>query len=98
MKSTKNFLYLYIGDFEMPADEAKAKKLMAAWMAFFRKLGNNLVDSGAPLGDRKTVGGNAVTKATGYSIVKAADLKAAVTLAKSCPGCVEVLEAMPQPM
>lgn len=95
VKSMKNFLFLTIGG-EMPADEAEGKKVMAAWMAWFDKLGDSLVDSGAPLGDRKTVGGTAVTNATGYCIVKAADLKAAVAMAKACPGCVEVLETVPQ--
>jgi len=58
----KKFLYLYIGG-EMPKSEAEGEKVMAAWMAWFGTLGKNLVDPGAPLGDRKTLGGTAASKA-----------------------------------
>jgi len=84
----------------MPKSEAEGEKVMAAWMAWFGTLGKNLVDPGAPLGDRKTLGGTAASKATGYCIVQAADLKAAIAMAKTCPlsggASVEILETMPQ--
>ncbi len=95
----KNFVYLYIGG-DMPKNETEAKKVMAAWMAWFAELGDKLVDAGAPLGDRKTLGAPATSKATGYCVVKAADLKAAVGMAKKCPlgagASIEILETMPQ--
>jgi hypothetical protein len=100
----KKFVYLYIGgDMGMPADEAKGKKVMAAWMAWFDTLGKNLVDGGAPFGQRKTVGGKAASKATGYSIVQAADFKAAVAMTKTCPHLtagdgIEILETTPAQM
>lgn len=94
----KNFVYLYIGG-EMPKDEAEAKKEMARWEAWFREIGENIVDMGAPFGERKSIGAPGASKATGYTIVKAANLKAAVALAKNCPvgkGTLEVLETRPQ--
>lgn len=97
----KKFVYLFIGG-TPPADPAESKKVMAAWEAWFGMLGGSLVDMGSILGDRKTVGAPAATKVTGYTVVQAADLKAAVTLAKNCPlgpgESLEVLEAMPPQM
>lgn len=97
----KKFVYLFIGG-TPPADPTESKKVMAAWEAWFGMLGKNLVDMGSILGDRKTVGAPAATKVTGYTVVQAADLKAAVALAKNCPlgpgESLEVLEAMPPQM
>ena len=79
---------------------------MAAWGRWFGELGDALVDGGAPFGEKKTVGsGGSVTNGgganplTGYSIVEADDLDAAVTIAKGSPilgdgGSVEVAEAI----
>ena len=100
-KSTKQYLYLFTGgDMDMPASKAEGKKVMDAWMAWFGTLGKNLVNGGAPLGERKTVGSKASSRATGYTIVQAADLKAAVAMTKDCPhlkigGGIEVLEITP---
>lgn len=97
----KNFLYLYIGG-QRPENMNKAEieKVMNAWMAYFGKLGDKVVNAGAPLGERESVGGGAASKATGYSIVKAADLKSAVAMTKGHPhlaggGTIEVFEAEP---
>ena len=98
----KKFLYLTIGG-KMPANEAEREKVMAAWMAWFGTLGKNLVEPGAPLGDRKTLGATFASKATGYCIVQAADLKAAIFMAKGVPALaagdsIEILEITPQEM
>ena len=102
MKTMKKFVYLFIGGKPPPADPAESKKVMAAWEAWFGTLGKSLVDMGSILGDRKTLGGTAATKVTGYTVVQAADLKAAVALAKNCPlrpgESLEVLQAMPPQM
>jgi len=98
VKPVKNFVYLYIGG-EMPKNAAEGKKVMAAWEAWFREIGDSVVDMGAPFGERKSIGAPGASKATGYTVVKAADLKAAVALAQNCPvgnGTLEVLETMPQ--
>ncbi len=84
----KNFVYIYDngGDMgDMPMEEVKA-----AWMAWFEKLGDKLVDAGNPFNDGAqaiTKGGvMAVTKpATGYSIVKASSMDEAIDTAQGCP-------------
>src|SRR5437660_1443248 len=73
------FLYLYFGG-SPPKSPEEGKKVMDAWMAWFGKAGDKVVDGGAPLGPRKSVGGNATAGATGYSIVSAASLDEAISL------------------
>lgn len=98
------FVYYNGGDAgDLPMEEVKA-----AWMAWFEKLGDKLIDGGNPFND----GGKAVEKsgvttienfpATGYSIVKAETIDEAAEMAKGCPvlehsasGAVRVYEALP---
>ena len=98
----KKFVFLTIGG-KMPSNDQEAKKVMGEWMAWFGVLGKNLVDPGAPLGERKTLGSAAGSKATGYCVVQAADLQAAIAMAKACPAIaagdgIEILEATPAKM
>ena len=98
-----NYLLAYHGG-AMPATEAERKRSMDAWGAWFGSLGAALVDGGNPTAKTKTIGkGGAVTDGgganpvTGYSVIKADSLDAAVRLAKGCPiikdgGSVEVAE------
>jgi hypothetical protein len=77
----------------MPATEAERGKVMEAWGAWFGRLGDAVVDPGNPFAQHaKTIGsdggvhdGAVGTQATGYSIIKADSIKAAVDLAKGCP-------------
>lgn len=99
------FVYVYHGG-STPQSEAEGKAVMDAWMAWFGSLGAAVVDGGAPLGMSKTVSAKGVVDngganpASGYSIIEAADMAAAVTMAKGCPilsdanGSVEIAEAM----
>ena len=93
----KNYVYLYYG---MDGD-------MDEWKSWFGKLGDKLVDIGNPFAE----GGKAIMKgetskindpvASGYSIVKAANMDEAVEMAKGCPlaqsdsGGVCVYETLP---
>jgi hypothetical protein len=93
------FLYLYFGG-SPPKSPEEGKKVMDAWMAWFGKVGDKVADGGAPLGSRKSVGGNASAGATGYSIVSAANIDEAVALTKGHPhlasgGSIEVCETIP---
>jgi hypothetical protein len=98
------FLLVYYGGM-MAATPAEQKKSMDAWMGWFGKLGKAVVDAGAPTKPGKIVGkgGNKAIGAdpvTGYSIIQANNLDAALTLAKGCPsipegGTVAVYELMP---
>ena len=84
----------------MAATEEAQQAAMAAWGGWFGSLGGAVVDGGAPFGANATVGGGgAGTGLTGYSILEAADLGAAVELARGCPivsdgGSVDVYEAI----
>lgn len=82
-----------------PQSEEEGQQVMAAWMAWFGQLGSAVVDGGAPFGASTVVGGGASSGLTGYSILEADGLEAAVALAGGCPifaagGGVEVYEAM----
>jgi hypothetical protein len=68
-------------------------------MAWFDSMGDQLVDLGNPVFNQASVGdcGSDTTELGGYSIVRAADIEEALTLAKGCPnleysGGVEVGE------
>ena len=90
----------------MAADPAAHAEAMAAWGAWFGSLGAAVVDGGNPTGPSKTVAANGSVSAggganpiSGYSLITADDLDAAVTMAKGCPilgvgGSVEVAEAI----
>jgi hypothetical protein len=99
------FVFAYHGGGK-PATPEEGQKAMAAWMAWFEKLGPSVVDGGKPVGQSHTVTAKGVTHdgganpISGYSIVKAPSLDAAIQMAKGCPmvvngtGSVEVAEAM----
>src|SRR5690349_17397613 len=83
------------------AETAEAQQAaMAAWGAWFGSLGAAVIDGGAPFGPSAAVGGGAArTALTGYSILEATGLDAAVDLARGCPiladgGAVDVYEAI----
>ncbi len=87
-----NFLLLYSGG-GMPNSEADIKAVTQAWMDWFGKLGEAVVDGGNPTtpmaktigSDGKVSDGSATGMVSGYSVIKADSLDAAVALAKGCP-------------
>ena len=100
-----NFLLIYHGGSE-PTSPEEGERVMAAWTGWFGRLGAAVVDGGNPVSGVRTVSTNgtvsdgAANAATGYSILSAASLDAAVALAKECPhlasgGSVEVAETNP---
>jgi hypothetical protein len=86
------FVLLYSGG-SMPEGEAAQTAVMQAWNAWFGQLGAALVDGGQPftpqakrIGTDGTVSDGAEgTPASGYSIIEAESLEAAVAQAKGCP-------------
>lgn len=96
------FMYLYSGGTK-PTNEDEAKAYMAAWAAYFAKLGQALVDPGTPLVPTSKVVGSAKTSgATGFSIIQAASLEEATALTTGHPylangGGIEVFEYAPMP-
>ena len=69
-------------------------RTMKAWTAWFGKLGDALVDGGNPTVRTKLVSPDGSVKddpngPTGYSIIQADSIEAAVELAKGCPGLAD---------
>lgn len=94
---------LAYGNGRMPESEEEGAAVMAAWMAWFGKLGEAVVDGGNPFGPSMsvatdgTVSQGASSGLGGYSIISADSLDAAVAMAKGCPnldsgGRVDVYE------
>ena len=87
-----NFVLLYSGG-SMPASEAEQQAVMKAWEAWAGKLGDAVVSLGDPFTpmaktiapDGKVSDGPVGSMASGYSILKANSLDAAVAMAKGCP-------------
>lgn len=97
------YLYVYHGSPSTPPSEAEMAEIMKAWTAWFGKLGKAVVDGGNPTGEARTVSakgvvnGGGANPASGYSLIEAPNLDAAVEMAKGCPmvpagGQVEVCE------
>ena len=99
------YLLAYHGG-KMAETEAEQAKVMAAWGEWFASLGAAVVDGGAPIGaattiaaDGSTTSGGGANPVSGFRLVTASDLDAAVALAKACPilqagGSVEVAETI----
>ena len=97
------FVFAYHGG-KAPENPEEGEKVMAAWGAWFETLGPAVVDGGGPIGACKTVSaggvvdGGGANPLSGYSVISADSLDAAVEMAKGCPildaGSVEVAEAM----
>ena len=80
-------------------------KNMAKWKAWVEDLGDAVVNPGTPLDKSKTVSSSGVTDdggpnpLSGFSMVKAGSMDAALEMAKACPfletgGTLEVAEVM----
>lgn len=99
------FVFAYHGG-SMPESPEEGQKVMAAWGAWFENLGAAIADPGAPVGMSKTVSADGVADngganpLSGYTVVEAADMDAAIEMAKGCPmleggsGTVEVAEVV----
>ena len=96
-----NFVLVYKGG---RSSDAGSDAAMAAWGAWFGKLGGAIVEPGNPFGPSKSVSSSGVSDGagsslTGFTVLKADSLADAATLAKDCPvvangGTVEVYEAI----
>jgi hypothetical protein len=99
-----NYLLVYHGG-GMPASPEEGAKIMKAWTDWFGVLGGALVDGGNPVSQVRTIASNGsvsdggVNPSSGYSVIKADSLDAAVALAKGCPvlgggASIEVAETL----
>lgn len=99
------YMFIFHGG-SMPETPEEGAQVMAAWESWLTGLGAAVIDPGAPAGPSKTVSAAGVSDngganpVSGYTLVEAADMDAAVDMAKGCPihqggGTVEVAEALP---
>jgi hypothetical protein len=99
-----NFVLAFHGG-KYPETPAEGAGIMAKWEAWMGGLGAALVNPGNPLGKAKTLSSAGVSDdggsnpLTGFSIVEADDMDAALAMARGCPhlefdGTIEVAEAM----
>ena len=84
-----NYLLTYHGG-GMPESQEEQERVMQAWTAWFGQLGDALVDGGNPVSQAKAISPDgsvmdATMAPSGYSIIKADSLDAAIVLAKGCP-------------
>ena len=84
-----NFLLTFYGG-SMPETQEEGAKVMQAWTDWFGELGDRLIDGGNPISSSRAISPDlsvmdATSGPTGYSIIKADSLDAAVETAKRCP-------------
>ena len=106
------FIYVYKGPATDMSDmsEEQVKGVMDAWGQWMQKLGGSLIDVGQPMANGfSLVDDGSQGKAlelNGYSIVEAADIEGAKSLADSHPFLsegkgnfsIDIFELMPVPM
>jgi len=95
------YIIAYHGGKNPETPEAGAKH-MGKWQEWIKSLGKNVVNPGTPLGPSKLVSSDGVSdytgseRLTGFAMVKAESLDAAIEIAKTDPfllmGNVEVAE------
>lgn len=86
------YLLLYSGG-KMPETEQEQKQVLDAWNVWMGNLGKALIDGGDPftpqarsiMTDGSIKDGPVSGMASGYSIIEADSLDAAVKMAKGCP-------------
>ncbi len=84
------FLIAYIGEKDMSNEEGMRQ--MQRWKSWIASLGDAVVNPGTPLAHTRVVGedgsvteADAAQRITGFSVVQADDLDAAMAMAKQCP-------------
>lgn len=87
-----NYLLLYSGG-SMPETEAEQAVVLGAWDAWYKALGDAVVDLGNPFtpaaksiaSDGTVSDGPVGPMATGYTVIKANSLDEAVEMSRGCP-------------
>ena len=94
------YIIIYHGHGQ-PATPEEGQAAKGRWMKWMQDLGENIVNFGTPFKGGTMVAADGSTRPgglSGYSIVKAEDMDAALEIAKACPhlemGEVEVAELM----
>ncbi len=97
------YVITYLGG-NQPSGPEEGKQHMAKYMEWISSLGENAVSPMNPFKGTHTVNpdGTSTTKMSGFTIIKADTIDAALSIAKSCPfldigGSLEVSELMQVP-
>ena len=101
------FVFVYLGG-NQPSSPEEARKHFSKYMEWLSSLGDSVVIPTIPLKDTNTVspdgtireGGSSAM--SGFSVIKADSMEAALTIAQACPfleigGSLEVSEMMEMP-
>lgn len=87
-----NYMVLYSGGPGMDMDPADRQRVMDEWGAWYGKMGESIVDGGAPFADSKNLDGDSISDgplgsppATGYTVISADSLQEAVDACSSHP-------------
>ena len=96
-----HFLFAYHGG-KVPETEAETEAEIVRWQGWFDNISAAIVDPGNPIGESRTVSDTGIvddggpSPLSGYSIVMADNIDAAVAMVHDCPiignGSVEVAE------
>lgn len=85
----KKFVILYVGYEEPNEENMKGRE---AWMNWFESISEHIVDGGNPMANGREIKDGQVTElpldlnaTTGYTLINAESIDAAVELAKDCP-------------
>lgn len=101
-----NFMVIYSGGMGMSTSEEEQARIMAEWGEWYGKMGEAIVDGGAPFGASKHItaigtgdGPLGDTPATGYTVISADSLEAATEMCENHPhishgGAVQVYESI----
>ena len=96
------YVMAYLGGKQVPNPKDRTAQ-MAKWKAWVDGLGGAMINPGMPLGQGRLVSADGVSERgpnhlTGFSIVMADNMDAALEIAQACPfleiGTIEVAEAM----
>lgn len=101
------YVIVYLGG-DQPSSPEEGKKHMSKYMDWLSSLGESAVSPANPLKNTNTVNPNGsvtsggVTTMSGYTIIEAGSMEAALTIAKACPfldvgGSLEVSELVEMP-
>lgn len=101
-----NYIFVYHGG-RPPKSPEEGAKFMARWRTWASDLGDAMIDPGSVVGKSKTVGATGVSDdggsnpLSGFSIVTAGSMEAALEMARRCPhvehGTIEVAEVRQMP-
>ena len=104
----KQFIFAYLGG-NHPSDPEESSQHFSKYMEWLKSLGDSVVIPTIPLKDTNTVrsdgtiGEGGSSAMSGFSIIKADSMEAALSIAQSCPfleinGSLEVSEMMQMPL